>query len=333
MRYQQNLQAALRMRYERLRACNIDDIHPEIRLVTSWISQQTTLRAILAETEGAEVWLDFDKWAERLLTSDTAALWPCRTDAGRARLAWHLMQRLATAPPGRADWSGHPEGPVQKYVRALSYGAGSVETFVQRIVSPLIDYLNEQIGGETAILYALERYVRQVEWFDRDELHARYLQDTRNGEKRIYDKDLRRFLFAEGISMPFSQAQSASGLSDVLAELDTDDPLVCELKIFDGEGRGRQYLAAGVTQVVQYAKDYAKTAAYLVITNLSGRALELPSDGPADAWPPHVELAEVRVHLVAVRALPTVTASRQGKAAPVIISRADLIDTGPTDTD
>jgi hypothetical protein len=53
--------------------------------------------------------------------------------------------------------------------------------------------------------------------------------------------------------MPFSQARSASGLSDVLAELDSDDPLVCEVKVFDGAGRSKHHLATGVGQVLHYA--------------------------------------------------------------------------------
>jgi hypothetical protein len=330
VRYRQNLQAALRMRYKRLEASNIDDIHSEIRLVTTWISEQPTLRAILTENEHAEPWLGYDDWAERQLADlskglEPAGLRPCWSDAGRACLAWCLVKRLADTPQGREGFSGHREGLVEQYVKAMSYGVGSVKTFAQRIIRPLIDYLGEQIVGETAILYALERYVRRVEWFDRDELHARYRENTGNGEK-TYEKDMRRFLFAEGISMPFSQAQSASGLSDVLAELDTDDPLVCELKIFDGKSRGKRYLAKGVNQAAHYAADCAKTAAYLVIINLSGRQLALPSDRPANVWPPNVELAGVHVHLVAVRALPTAPASQHGRATPVTISRADLID-------
>jgi hypothetical protein len=331
MRYQQDLQAAIRKRYKRLKATGSHDIHTEFRLVTSWISRQPTLCAILAEAEQAEPWLDFEQWAKRIQENYAEPIWPCRTEAGRASLAWQLMQRVAaTRPSGRTDHYGVPVNPVQEYARGLSYGSGNPQPFVRRIVGPLVDYLIEQVGGETAVLYALERYARRVEWFDREELHARYQQDTRNGEK-IYDKDLRRFLFAEGISMPFSQPQSASGLSDVLADLDTDDPLVCELKIFDGDSRGKQHLAAGVNQVVHYATDYGKAAAYLVIINLSGRQLELPSDGPAEIWPPNVELARVRVYLIAVRALPGTTASKQGRAIPVTITRADLIDTDTID--
>ena len=197
--------------------------------------------------------------------------------------------------------------------------------FAERILRPLFDYLVERVGAESSILYVLERYVRRVEWFDRDDLYARAMQDTRKAEE-VYDIDLRRFLFGEGINMPFSQARSASGLSDVLTGLDTDDPLVCEVKIYDADNRGKRHLASGVNQALQYASDYGKQVAYLVIINLSGRPLTLPSEDDPKTWPPRITVAGIRVYLIAVRALPTASASKQGKPAPVTVSYDDLVD-------
>jgi hypothetical protein len=98
--------------------------------------------------------------------------------------------------------------------------------------------------------------------------------------------------------MPFSQAKSASGESDVLTDLDTDDPLVCEVKIY-GAGRTKRSLAGGVHQAISYASDYGKLVAYLVIINLSGKPLSMPSDDvprrrPGNefltlAWVPHLQ--------------------------------------------
>ena len=136
---------------------------------------------------------------------------------------------------------------------------------------------------------------------------------------------MRRFLFSEGINMPFSQARSASGLSDVLAGLDTEDPLVCEAKIFDAASRGKRHLASGINQVLQYATDHGKQVGYLVITNLSGRPLNLPSEDNPRTWPPRITIAGVRVYLIAVRALPTPPASKQGKPAPPTPQRATLV--------
>jgi len=207
---------------------------------------------------------------------------------------------------------------------------GNWREFAERILQPLFDYLTERIGAESSVLYVLERYVRRLEWFDRQELYARAMANTQKAEE-VYDTDLRRFLFSEGVNMPFSQAKSASGLSDVLSGMETDDPLVCELKIFDGADRGKRQLGSGVNQAVQYASDYGKHTAYLVIINISGRPLSLPSESDSKMWPPDVEVAGVRVHLIAVRALPTVSASKQGKPAPVAITYEDLVNPDAVD--
>ena len=62
-----------------------------------------------------------------------------------------------------------------------------------------------------------------------------------------------------------------------------------------------------------------------MIINLSGRPLDLPSDDPADVQPRYLDLSGVRVYLVAVRALPQGSASKLGKASPVVLTRDDLI--------
>ena len=326
MRYQQDLQAALRKRHQRLKDANGNQIYDEIRLITRWISGQPALRAILAEAALAEPWLDFGQWEEGLHTEYWGMTWPCRTEAGRACLAWWLLDHIAHIRPGSQ--------PLRFYATAVSAGAADIHVlarkFVEHIATPLFDYLEERVGAESSVLYVLERHVRRVEWFDREELYARAMQDTRKTEE-VYDADLRRFLFSEGINMPFSQARSASGLSDVLADLDTEDPLVCEMKIFDAASRGKRNLASGVNQVLQYATDYGKQFGYLVITNISGRPLSLPSEDSPRTWPPRITTAGVRVYLIAVRALPTPSASKQGKPAPVTIIYEDLIDPGGAD--
>ena len=328
MRYQQDLQVNLRDRLRRLMVANGEDAGHEVRLVTDWIAQRPALNAILAEAERAEPGLDHDCLASALQQGGSGLArsfrWPSRKEESRAALIWHLMQSIA------ADDRDGTEGPriVINYAHAVSYQSNSNDMwreFAERILRPLFDYLDERVGAESSVLYTLERYVRRVEWFDREELHKRAMADTRKAED-VYDADLRRFMFGEGVNMPFSQARSASGLSDVLSELDTDDPLVCELKIFDGINRGKRHLAAGVNQAIQYASDYGKQIAYLLIINLSGRLLSLPNDNDSKTWPACITVADVRIYLIPVRALPTTSASKQGKPTPVTVSYDDLID-------
>jgi hypothetical protein len=196
----------------------------------------------------------------------------------------------------------------------------------ERVFAPLFDFLGECVGAESSVLYILERYVRRVEWFDRGGLHERFKADTRNGEE-VYNLDLQRFLFLEGNYITYAKPRSASGEADVIGDLDTDDPLVCDGKIFDGDGRGKSYLGKGFNQIVQYAQDHQKNVAYLVVFNITGRSLQFPTDGTPGTWPPYIEMSGVRVYLVAVRALPPqATASKLGKASPFIATRDDLVN-------
>lgn len=307
---------ALRDRLRRLMTSGYSTWPHEARLVRDWATAQAPLRAILAEISQAEPDITVEQW-ENSCNQLQNLTWPTTTEAGRARLVWEWLGKVA-------DSGETPLGFIHSIGHDTNMNAALREA-TESIVIPLFDYLGERIGGESSILYLLERYVRRVEWFDRDSLYDRYQANTRQGEK-VYDDDLRRFLFEQGLDMPFSQPKSASGLSDVIGDIDTDDPLVCEVKVFDAGSHDKRGIVSGVHQVINYAQDYGKSAAYLVIINLSGRALELPTDGSEKTWPPFVDIAGVRVHLIAVRALPTVSASKMGKAMPVTLTRADLVD-------
>jgi hypothetical protein len=321
VRYQQDLQVALRDRYRRLVVAGYATLGQEIQLVASWIGDQPALRGILEEAERVEPGLDFDTWEKSLMVSQIFS-WGSQTEAGRATLAWILLRQIAANPADTA------RNAVLNYASRITRTSGVddiAQAFAQMVLSPLFDFLIEQVGAQGSVLYLLERYVRRVEWFERDDLYQRYQADRQNGEA-VYDRDLRKFLFSEGINMPFSQVRAASGLSDVLTDLDTDDPFIGEVKLFDAGNHGKRELATGVNQATQYAQDWGKNTGYLVIINLSGRPLELPTDGPEGAWLPSLDHGGVRVYLIAVRALPMPTASQQGKPRPVTVTREDLIN-------
>lgn len=325
MRYQQDLQVAIRERLRKLMVAHHDDVGREIRYVADWIADQPTLCAILTAAERVESALDFVAWDRNLRQQRIE--WSISTEAGRASLIWQLLLHIS-----EADRTGSSD-PTRPYVFAFGDNlSDATRELVQRLISPLFDYLSEQVGQESNTLYVLERYVRRVEWFDRAELYDRYQANTGRGEE-VYDTDLRRFLFSEGINMPFSQTKSASGHSDVVTDLETDDPFIGEIKLFDAVNHGKRELAGGLNQALQYALDWGKGTGYLVIVNLSGRPLNLPSDGPSEIRPPYLDVSGVRIYLLAVRALPTASASKLGKANPVTVSRDDLLNPDVDDTD
>ncbi|WKU03738.1 hypothetical protein [Micromonospora sp. HUAS LYJ1] len=294
----------------------------ETRLVVEWVKKQPALRAAIAEAEQVEPDIDFASFLSGLNNRDLA--WPTSTEEGRAVLVWRLMQHIAD------DDAKH--GSNGRAVPHMAFATGERNLndgwrkFVEVALAPFFDYLSERVGEESSVLYVLERYVRRVEWFDREELYARFQQDTRNGEE-VYNLDLQRFLYLEGNYVTHAKPRSASGEADIIGEVDSDDALICDGKIFDAGSRSKGYLAKGYNQIVQYAQDYQKSVAYLVVFNISGRPLQFPTDESKGVSFPYVDMSGVRVYLVGVRALPPkATASKLGKATPVVVTTEDLIN-------
>jgi hypothetical protein len=315
MRWRQDLQVKLRNRYRALYTADGHRIAREIDLVGDWIAGQPALAYILEEARLAEPVPSYDDWASGLSHRGMWE-WPTKTEAGRAIFVWDLLRHISAS-----------DQDIFRFLSVFSLDTkydAMARDFAEQVVRPLFDYLDEQIGDGSSVLYALERYCRQVEWFDQQRLCAEFQTNTRQGEA-VYDRHLREFLFREGFDMPYSQLRSPSGQSDVLSRLESDDPLVCELKVYDGDDRDIGHLASGVTQALQYANDHGKRAAHLVITNLTTRPLQLPSDGPENAHPPYLDLPGARVYLIQVRGLPRESASRQGRAVPLIVQRAQLV--------
>jgi hypothetical protein len=315
MKYRQALQVRLQERYRRLYKAAWMSYHNEAAYLIEFIRSTPALQSLVEDLERSLPELDPEKWASDHFSWQEMELPPI--EKGRAKLAWHKLQQWSVQPQAAAMF-GHQFD----HDADLPQGA---RIATEQIVEPLIEYLQEHLGEAADVLYLLERYVRRIEWFEKERLWAAYEADTRRGEA-IYDEDLRKFLFEQGIDQPFSQPRSVSGEADIVAELPTDDPLVCEVKLFDGASYSKAYVAKGFRQAVQYAHDYVKTTAYLVVFNVSNKGLEFPTDADSKEWPPRVECEGVTVFLVRVRARPQPSASKQPKAPMVTIAREDLVN-------
>ncbi|MET7549744.1 hypothetical protein ABZS95_38270 [Streptomyces sp. NPDC005479] len=325
MKYQQRLQVAVRERLRKLMTAPFSSAGHEVHLAVTWIKNQPALRGLLEEAARKEPELDREKFQTGLSRSGRF-FWPSRTEEGRATLVWELMQDVAKADAEdpEAGWRIASGYSTQRNMQ------DSWREFAEDILQPFFDFLSERVGVESSILHTLERYRTRIEWFDREELYTRFEADRANGEE-VYNLDLQRFLFLEGDHITHAKPRSASGEADLIGDLDGRDPLVCDGKIFDGQGRGKGYLVKGLHQIIKYAHDYGQHTAYLVIYNITDKLLELPTDGTPGSWPPYTELTGVRIYFIHVRVLPpTTTASKAGKATRVTLTRDDLTNPDTT---
>ena len=320
MRYQRRLQDQLVEQFHRLRDIEWRSYSNQAGYFVDFILQRPALRHIVQSLEASLPDLDPAQWIENTMTDKDYA-WP-PTEAGKLKVCWYMLTQIAQEKVN-----------PQRYSFRIAFStrnvADSYITMTEQVVKPLVEYLLGEIEDQSNVLYLLEKYQRRVAWFEQDRLWAELESAQASGGQTkaedIYDKDLRKFLFEQGVDYPFSQPVSASGRADIIADVETNDPLVCEIKLFNGTSYGVGYLAKGLNQANGYALDYGKTTAYLVIINLTDRMLELPTDGSSDDWPPKLIVGGVTIFLVVVQGKPLPSASKRGMASPLVVTRQQLV--------
>lgn len=320
MRYQRRLQQKLVEQYNRLHNVEWRSYTAQAGYFVDFIRQQPALRHLVESIEinlpdlDPKAWID-DTW------SDKDYPWP-PTEKGKFKVCWFMLRQIAQG-------SVKPE----RYARVIAFGTRGIQEsliiMTEQVVQPLVEYLIGEVEDTSNVLYLLEKYQRHVAWFEQSrlwaKLEAEHAREGYAGAEDIYDSDLRKFLFEQGVDYPFSQPASASGRADVVADMDTDDPLICEIKLFDGAQYGVAYLAKGLSQARSYAEDYGKSFAYLVIVNLTDRTLELPTDGLSGDWPPRIATDWMTIFLIVVQGKPLLKASKRGKIEPWIVTRQQLV--------
>lgn len=314
MRYEQNLQAQLRERYRQLFKAGFVAYRRHADYFRQFILKTPVLAAIVESIQRSEPDLDPDQWYRENFQFNGYDL--PESEVGLAKLAWRIIERIASGELDALQVSFNLVRP--------SGNDEAVQLVTERLVEPFVNFLESRIGTESDILYLLDKIKRRIEWFDQEQLYKTCMASERHREE-VYDRYIRRFLFDQGVEFPFSQPRSASGEADIISGLETNDPLVAEIKLYDGDSYGITYVAKGFNQAVQYAQDYGKTSAYLLVINLSDQNLHLPSDEDAQIWPPRLHTSGVTVYMVVIRAKPTDSASKQGKQTTKRILRDDLI--------
>ncbi len=191
-------------------------------------------------------------------------------------------------------------------------------------VTPLYHYLVHQLQASSTMLYILLRYTRWAMWFEAERLREVYDRDREDG----LDSDLRRFLFESGIDYPLSEPRSPGGRADIVAELDTDDPLVLEVKVWDSsKGYKKNRIRDGLRQVMDYAAKYGKDKGYVIVFNLDPEPLEFVSPINTDEWPPRIESGNKTYYFIAIDiAEQPKPVSQRDKGKPVKTNRILLAE-------
>lgn len=199
----------------------------------------------------------------------------------------------------------------------------AINLFRDTFFLPLYEYLDEHVEDYGVVLYLLQRFKFRTETFDRKYMYELYNSDPKKSED-ILDREVRRFLFDQGIDYPLSTPLSSSGRPDIVADLHTEDPLVLEVKIFDPErGYDKSYIRKGFRQIFDYTNSYDKTVGYLLIFNASDFDLRFDLKSGTEN---KLELDGKAFCFVVVDIYPDpAPASKRGKLKPYTIEQDFLV--------
>lgn len=199
----------------------------------------------------------------------------------------------------------------------------SRDKFVEMMIQPVIDYINDLLDDGNSLLYLLEKYKRRVEWFTHSEILHKFESHTGIGED-VFDDDLRLYLFDQGIDYPFSRPRSASGQPDIVGMIDTENPLILEVKYYDGDKYKKNRIIDGFAQIVKYTGDYNKNIGYLVVFNLSQTEINIDSEDNTKQFPSRINFNNKDYFIVVINLNFDKSASTIGKLKVDNILKSEL---------
>lgn len=195
---------------------------------------------------------------------------------------------------------------------------------LEEYIAPIVYYLHDKLDKSNSTIFLLEKYKRRTEWFTKDDLLLKYKTATKNYEK-IFEDDLRIYLFDQGIDYPFSTPSSASGRADIVGEIETEDPLIIEVKIVDKDkGYGKERIKEGFTQIVKYANDYNKNVAFLTIFNIDNSVINFKLGEAQKVFPPSFHFDNKTFYFIIINCANGETASKSGVTKELTITEDEL---------
>ncbi len=216
------------------------------------------------------------------------------------------------------------------YAIARSFGPASksyeaVETLREVFVEPFYEYVDEQLDDQRAMLALLLRYKHRSEWFHRDALAAMVETEPQRGEKQLAI-DLYSYLYDQGIDFTI-EPSSITGEVDLIAAQGSQDPLLADAKIFDGDKRGKAYIRKAFNAIYTYTQQYNEPFGYLVIFKTTDRDLHFALSDVSGKTPV-VVYNHKTVFMVTIDIFPhPKPVSQRDPLKAIEITEEDLIET------
>ena len=257
----QNIRYKLQKRVSRLRSVDTQILFM-ISLLQFWkyFDKQSMLIGVISQLSAE--YADIDSQIDGLF-SDGDVLYG-ETEEEAAYIGYKVLRRLSESTDERV---------LISLLRKYNPHSGLdelLETVRELFLEPFYEFIDEQIDEQRATLSLIYRYKHRSEWFHRDAL-LELSRVERLGEKKL-SLNLYSYLYDKGIDFSI-EPSSITGEIDLISAQKSDDPLLLDVKIFDGNDRGKAYIRKGFGQIYTYTQQHNEAFGYLLIFNVSERQL------------------------------------------------------------
>ena len=309
MPYIRDLRHKLQVKRNNVLKADKEMFNHHLSLFFEFLNNTRLFKNILQEIKYNKAGID--DWLEDLATKRVLKI--PNTEKEKVSLCFGLLQHCLEEDADAAWHIGH-------VVTSKGVGPG-LDWFKEQIFEPFYEYIDARTDEGNSVLYLIERFKLRSEWFDKERLYQLYESDTSRGENNLRT-ELRRYLFDHGIDYPFVDLKLPSGSADIAADLDTENALVSEVKLFNPEqGYERSYIRKGFKQAYDYTGDFNKPYGYYIIFNLSTKDLQIRTSSNKSApYPITIETGDKTIFIVIINIYPFAEpASRRRKLKPYII--------------
>ncbi|MDH6304355.1 hypothetical protein M2459_001087 [Parabacteroides sp. PF5-5] len=316
MYYNHQLRSNLQEWRNQLYKSNINDFADDLCFFYIKVGKESLLESLLNNIIEEHPLNDdeLDKWMEQLHYNQV------QYQDERHRLSYFIHMFFY--------FSKSRQSPADYMIFYNSKREDSVREFLDRIITPIVNYLHDSLDKVNSLLYILEKYKLRTEWFTKNDLKEKYSNPTNKQYEKVFEDNIRLYLFDQGIDYPFSTPQSSSGRADVVSLIDTEDPLVMEIKVFDSSKDYRQNrIISGFAQIVKYSNDYHKDVGYLVVFNLDNVEIEIENNTQDKKWPNRFIFNGKTYYIIIINLNDDVSASKQKKINKISLSYKELTST------
>lgn len=249
--YIQNIRYKLQKRYRKVNSSDKDIIHFTLNQFLSFLNENSLLKDIIDDLVLRNPNVEID--SGHIPSCEIEVF---KNENTNATAAYKIISACLKSSMPRVECN---VGYNYTDRRGSIFNEG-LESFKSLFVEPLYEYIDEQLDEQRAILNLLRRYKHKCEWFPN--AHLKELADKDKEKDLSYH--LYEFLYDQGLEFSI-EPSLASGSTDLISSQNSEDPLIADVKVFDGDDRGKSYIVEGFNQIYTYTLNYNEPFGYLII--------------------------------------------------------------------